>query len=103
MARFLILSELPMREKVKNSSLKKLSADCWPTVGRQLANSRTTVSQQLANSRTTVDRESANCWPIVGRLSFTIDFIIYEMHYRAISYINLPKTYDDAICGTSCD
>ena len=58
-------------EKMKNSSPKKLSADCWPTVGRQSANSRTTVDRQSDDSRPTVGRQSANCWPTVGRLSFT--------------------------------
>ena len=48
------------REKVKNSSPKKLSADCWPMVGRQLADSWTTVGRQSTDSR-----------PIVGQLSFT--------------------------------
>ena len=52
-------------EKMKNSSPKKLSADCWPTVGRQSADSRPTIGRQLDDSRTTVGRQSANCWPTV--------------------------------------
>ena len=53
-------------EKMKNSSPKKLSANCWPTVGQQLADSRPTVGRQSDDSQTTVRRQSANCWPIVG-------------------------------------
>ena len=72
-------------EKMKNSSPKKLSADCWPTVGRQLDDSRTTVGRQSDDSRPTVGQlltdcrlppftqifcqQSADCWPFVGRLS----------------------------------
>ena len=71
-------------EKVKNSSPKKLSAYCWPTVGRQSADSRPTVGQQLDDSRPTVGQlsadcrlppftkifcqQSADCWPHVGNL-----------------------------------
>ena len=71
-------------EKMKNSSPKKLSADCWPTVGRQSTDSRTTVDRQSANcwptvvyrlprkpsagSRPTVGRLSADCWPHVSNL-----------------------------------
>ena len=60
-------------EKVKNSSPKKLSADCWPTVRRQSTDSRPTVVYRLlrkssAGSRPTVGRLSADCWPHVGNL-----------------------------------
>ena len=72
-------------EKMKNSSPKKLSADCWPTVGRQSADSRPTVGRQSTDSRPTVGRlsadcrlppstkifcrQSADCWPFVDGLS----------------------------------
>ena len=73
-----------LREKMKNSSPKKLLADCWPTVGRLLANSQMTVDRQStdsrptvvyrllrkssAGSRPTVGSLSADCWPHVGNL-----------------------------------
>ena len=38
---------LQKSEKVKNSSPKKLSADCWSTVGQQLADSIPTVEQTV--------------------------------------------------------
>ena len=57
-----------LAEKMKNSSPKKLSADCWPTVGRQSANSRPTVGRQSTDSRPTVGRLLAVCRPTVGRL-----------------------------------
>ena len=58
---------------MKNSSPKKLLADCWPTVGRQSTDSRPTVVYRLlrkssAGSRPTVGRLSADCRPTVGRL-----------------------------------
>ena len=53
-------------EKVKNSSPKKLSADCRPTVGQQLANSRPTVGRLSADRRPTVGSMSVICWPSFG-------------------------------------
>ena len=61
--------DIKSQEKMKNSSPKKLSADCWPIVDQQLANSRTTVGQQSDNSRTTVGRQSADSRTTVGRQS----------------------------------
>ena len=49
-------------EKVKNSSPKKLSADCWPTVGRLSANCRLALFTKI------FCRQSADCWSFVGRL-----------------------------------
>ena len=68
-------------EKMKNSSPKKLSADCWPTVDRQSANSWPTVGRQSTDSRPTVGRLLADCWPTVGRLSFTA---FYENRLPAV-------------------
>ena len=60
---------------------QNLSAVCWPTVGRQTANSRPTVSWQTTNCQPTDDQLSADCRPTVdwqsanrffGELFFTI-------------------------------
>ena len=60
---------------------QNLSAVCWPTVGKQTANSRPTVSWQTTNCRPTDDQLSADCRPTVdwqsadrffGELFFTI-------------------------------
>ena len=61
-------------EKVKNSSPKKLLADCQRTVGQQLADCPPTVGWLLANCWPTVvyhllRKSSANSRPTVGRLS----------------------------------
>ena len=79
-----ILSNSPIEksEKVNNSSPKKPSADCWPTVGQRLANSwptagrlsftsfyenlLPTVGRLLAVCRATVGSMSVICWPSVG-------------------------------------
>ena len=66
-----ITMHIDFSEKMKNSSPKKLSADCWPTVGRQSTDSRPTVVYRLlrkssAGSRPTVGRLSVICWPSVG-------------------------------------
>ena len=59
------------RPKVKNSSPKNVSVDCWSTVG-QLSftafyeNLLPTVGRQTANSRPTVGSMSVICWPSVG-------------------------------------
>ena len=49
-------------EKVKNSSPKKLSADCWSTVGRQLADCRLLPFTKI------FCQQSADCWQHVGNL-----------------------------------
>ena len=70
---------------MKNSSPKKLSADCWSTVGQQSAHCWLIVGQlsadchllpftkifcqQSADCGPFVGRLSADCWPFVGRLS----------------------------------
>ena len=89
-------------ENVKNSSPKKLSADCWSTVDQQSANSWLTVGQQLAgswptvvyhllrkfsaNSRLTVGRLSANCWQPVGNVS-------------AKCQLRMPVEYQKSFCS----
>ena len=60
-------------EKVKNSSPKKLSANCWSTVSQLLANSRPTVVYHLLRKSEKVKNSSpkkllANCWSTVGQL-----------------------------------
>ena len=52
---------------------QNLSAVCWPTVGRQTANSQPTVSWQTTNCRPTVDWQSANRF--FGELFFTTDWM----------------------------
>ena len=72
-------------EKVKNSSPKKLSANCWSTVSQLLADSRPTVGRLSADCRLppftkigkseeqlpqkTVGRLLVNSWPTVYRQS----------------------------------
>ena len=60
-------------EKVKNSSPKKLSADCWWTVGQLLANWRPTIVYRLLQKSEKVknsspNKLSADCWSTVGQL-----------------------------------
>ena len=94
-------------EKVKNSSPKKLLANCWSTVGQLLADSQPTVGRLLftafyenwkkwrtappKNCRPTVGQQSANCWPTVyrqsanrllGELFFT--FTHFSVHFYFI-------------------
>ena len=52
---------------VKNNSQNLLSADSWPSVGRQLAVCQPTVGRQSAVCWPTVGQQSADCWPTVGR------------------------------------
>ena len=49
---------------------ENLWAVCWPTNGRQSANSRPTVGRQTADRRPTDGRQSANRRPTVGRQVF---------------------------------
>ena len=55
---------------VKKSSQKNLSADCRPSVGRLSAVCWPTVGRLSADCRPSVGRLSAVCWPTDGRQVF---------------------------------
>ena len=61
---------------VKNNSPNLLSANCWPSVGRQLADRRPTVcvmfeAKVLADCRPAVGRQSVTWWQPVSNVSVT--------------------------------
>ena len=53
--------------KVKKSSPKSLLADCWFSVGRQLADSIPTAHRQLTDSKPTAHRQLADSIPTAHR------------------------------------
>ena len=60
-------------EQLPQKTVGRLLANSWPTVRRQLTDSRPTVVYRLlrkssAGSRPTVGRLSADCWPHVSNL-----------------------------------
>ena len=78
-------------EKVKNSSPKKLSANCRSTVGRQLADCHLPpfakiFCQQSADRWLFVGQLSADCWQHVGNVS-------------AKCQLRTPVEYQKSLCS----
>lgn len=71
-------------EKVKNSFPKKLSADCWATVGQQLDDSRIPEKPQLAGKNIAYRREMklSHLSPPFGfGLRFNQHQTLFHSHY----------------------
>ena len=89
-------------EKVKNSSPKKLSANCWSTVGQLLADSRPTVGRLSftafyenrkkwrtappKNCRPTVGQQLADSIPTVSRQTFRGALLHFYPIFQCISF-----------------
>ena len=71
--------------KVKKSSPKSLSADCWFSLGWQLADSIPTAHRQLTDSKPTLKKKRMVITVALSIISVCLNWLQVQINYRIIS------------------